>query len=486
MNIRPAAVAGTWYPGTAPALAAAVDRHLAAADRAGQQVRRRSRRGHRAARRADLLGPGRRARVPAAPRSRVRRGRPRGPVAFCRFRGRRRSTRRAASRRRSAWRRSMPTARARSPARRQSSSTIGAAHAREHSLEMQLPFLAHLAPGLPIVPLVMGYQTTETAYALGDALATALRGRKALLVASTDLSHYHDAATAARARRGRHRPRVALRRRRPAARARRPAGSRVRRRADGRRHARRAARSARATRWSSTTRIRATSPATSRRSLATLRRPWDIHQAMRLQTSDCRVQISQSEIRICNLRSAIASTIVISVCMTSDLDRALLLRLAREALAAHVGVAPAHGPAPSEVLDRPGGAFVSLHNRGELRGCIGHIEATEPLGKVVRALRRRRRQRPTRAFPPSRGELDAARHRALAARTARTDRRPAGDRHRTPRARRGDGMAPRSAAATGGHRVELGRGDVPRPHLPQSRPAARRLETGREDLAIRG
>ena len=62
-----------------------------------------------------------------------------------------------------------------------------AAHAREHSLEMQLPFLAHLAPGLPIVPLVMGYQTKEIAYALGDALATALRGRKALLVASTDL-----------------------------------------------------------------------------------------------------------------------------------------------------------------------------------------------------------------------------------------------------------------------------------------------------------
>src|SRR4029077_2954784 len=70
------------------------------------------------------------------------------------------------------------------------------AHAREHSLEMQLPFLAHLAPGMPIVPLIMGYQTAATASALGDALAAALRGRKALLVASTDLSHYHDAATA--------------------------------------------------------------------------------------------------------------------------------------------------------------------------------------------------------------------------------------------------------------------------------------------------
>ncbi len=71
------------------------------------------------------------------------------------------------------------------------------AHAREHSLEMQLPFLQRLAPGLPIVPLLMGQQTPETAQLLGNALAGALRGKRALLVASTDLSHYHDAGTAA-------------------------------------------------------------------------------------------------------------------------------------------------------------------------------------------------------------------------------------------------------------------------------------------------
>jgi AmmeMemoRadiSam system protein B len=61
---------------------------------------------------------------------------------------------------------------------------------------MQLPFLQRLAPAVPIVPLVMGYQTPQTARALGDALAAVLKGRRALLVASTDLSHYHDADTA--------------------------------------------------------------------------------------------------------------------------------------------------------------------------------------------------------------------------------------------------------------------------------------------------
>jgi AmmeMemoRadiSam system protein B len=43
----------------------------------------------------------------------------------------------------------------------------------------------------------MGHQSASTSRALADALAATLRGRRALLVASTDLSHYHDAASAA-------------------------------------------------------------------------------------------------------------------------------------------------------------------------------------------------------------------------------------------------------------------------------------------------
>ncbi|MGE3512506.1 MAG: AmmeMemoRadiSam system protein B [Vicinamibacterales bacterium] len=72
-----------------------------------------------------------------------------------------------------------------------------AAHAREHSLEMQLPFLMRVCPAVPIVPLLIGRQTAATAAALGDALSRVLVGRRAVLVASTDLSHYHDARTAA-------------------------------------------------------------------------------------------------------------------------------------------------------------------------------------------------------------------------------------------------------------------------------------------------
>ena len=72
------------------------------------------------------------------------------------------------------------------------------AHVREHSLEMHLPFLQRVLPDTPIVPLLMGYQTRETIQNLSKGLVAGLTGRNALLVASTDLSHYHDAATAAR------------------------------------------------------------------------------------------------------------------------------------------------------------------------------------------------------------------------------------------------------------------------------------------------
>jgi AmmeMemoRadiSam system protein B len=69
-------------------------------------------------------------------------------------------------------------------------------HAGEHSLEMQLPFLRTLQPDIRIVPLLMGYQNRATAFELAGALSRALEGRRALLIASTDLSHYYDAQSA--------------------------------------------------------------------------------------------------------------------------------------------------------------------------------------------------------------------------------------------------------------------------------------------------
>jgi hypothetical protein len=71
-------------------------------------------------------------------------------------------------------------------------------HRDEHSLEMQMPFLQRLLPGLRIVPVLMGSQSRDDVEALGAALGKALAGRRALLVASSDLSHYQPAAVANR------------------------------------------------------------------------------------------------------------------------------------------------------------------------------------------------------------------------------------------------------------------------------------------------
>jgi AmmeMemoRadiSam system protein B len=71
------------------------------------------------------------------------------------------------------------------------------AHGREHSLELQLPFLRRLLPDVPIVPMLMGLQQRNTIESLARVITTVARRRRTLLVASTDLSHFFDAAKAA-------------------------------------------------------------------------------------------------------------------------------------------------------------------------------------------------------------------------------------------------------------------------------------------------
>jgi AmmeMemoRadiSam system protein B len=65
------------------------------------------------------------------------------------------------------------------------------AHANEHSLEVQVPFLQRALGRFQLVPIVMGDQDLSTCRLLASALAGALKGEQVLLVASSDLSHYH-------------------------------------------------------------------------------------------------------------------------------------------------------------------------------------------------------------------------------------------------------------------------------------------------------
>jgi MEMO1 family protein len=63
---------------------------------------------------------------------------------------------------------------------------------REHALEIELPFLQRaLQPEFKLLPLMLRSQSAQTAFALSQALAQVLHSRSALLVASSDLSHFY-------------------------------------------------------------------------------------------------------------------------------------------------------------------------------------------------------------------------------------------------------------------------------------------------------
>jgi AmmeMemoRadiSam system protein B len=62
----------------------------------------------------------------------------------------------------------------------------------EHSLEIQLPFLQHMLGEFTLVPVMMGDQGLQACQQLSCALTKVLGEREALLVASSDLAHLHD------------------------------------------------------------------------------------------------------------------------------------------------------------------------------------------------------------------------------------------------------------------------------------------------------
>jgi len=73
------------------------------------------------------------------------------------------------------------------------------AHRLEHSLEVQLPFLQRIyGDRVPFLPISLVFQDIDTARSLSTALSKLLKGRRVVLVASSDLTHYEPAEVAKR------------------------------------------------------------------------------------------------------------------------------------------------------------------------------------------------------------------------------------------------------------------------------------------------
>jgi hypothetical protein len=72
---------------------------------------------------------------------------------------------------------------------------LDAAHAHEHSIEVHLPFLQAVLQDFKLVPLVVGEASPD---AVAEVIERLWGGPETLFVVSSDLSHYHDYATARR------------------------------------------------------------------------------------------------------------------------------------------------------------------------------------------------------------------------------------------------------------------------------------------------
>ncbi len=63
------------------------------------------------------------------------------------------------------------------------------AHRDEHSIEVQLPFLQQLSDSVRFVPICMAFQEYDLAAEVGDLVAGVVKGRDALVIASSDFTH---------------------------------------------------------------------------------------------------------------------------------------------------------------------------------------------------------------------------------------------------------------------------------------------------------
>jgi len=249
----------------------------------------------------------------------------------------------------------------------------------EHALEVQLPWLQRVLGDFTLVPIVMGDQSYENSRALGVALAKLIHGGDTLIVASSDLSHYHpydDAVTID------HKTMKAL------------------------------------VAWDYFSMSR---------NFQT--RTWEacggapivaaMIAAERMGANQARVlkyansgDTEGDHSRVVGYSADVfvkahSAKVVNEPFSLSDKDKSELLALARTSVEHSVEQGHPYQPEPSksEALNQELGAFVTLRIDGQLRGCIGYTSAIKPLYMTVRDTATLASQRDPRFQPVSALEL---------------------------------------------------------------------------------
>ncbi len=259
-----------------------------------------------------------------------------------------------------------------------------AAHQGEHPIEIELPFLQRVCPHCRIVPILMGADDEETVRVLADALLSALPGRKAVVIASSDLSHYPSREDA--------------------------------RAVDGAILA--------AIETGDPDRVRETIAATMKRGVPGLitcacgegpiRVTMRVAAGLGADTVSVLRYANSADSPYGDPQQVVGYGAVMFWRYTPpDLTparREALLRLARRTLESYLtdGTLPPY-ETDDPHLRRPSGVFVTIREGGELRGCIGHLRADTPLYRAVQEMAVAAATEDPRFPPLTREELERVR-----------------------------------------------------------------------------
>jgi len=235
-----------------------------------------------------------------------------------------------------------------------------AAHQMEHSLEVQLPFLQQVLGDFQLLPLAVG---EATANEVAEVLEAVWDGDETLIVISSDLSHFLPDALARKVDGGTVDAILAL---------------------------------------NSHLNHEQACGATPINGLLLAARKHRLHPVV-LDVRNSSDTAGDPD-RVVGYAAFAFET----EAETAQLDAekgSTLLKLARSEIAAKLGEAAAK-PVKAAWLQEPGASFVTLTRQGELRGCIGTLEAHRPLGVDVRENAVAAAFRDPRFMPLTRGEFD--------------------------------------------------------------------------------
>jgi len=239
----------------------------------------------------------------------------------------------------------------------------------EHALEIQLPFLQVVLGKFKLVPIVMGDQDEASVHALGEVLGSVLRGRNCLMVASTDLSHFH---TDKQARKLDGRVQKAIE-------AFNPDGL-LEVLSSGEGEACGGGPTAAvmlAAKRLGSTEARTVDYATSGNVTGDFNEVVGYLSSVMVMGNKAQTKLADQQ----NSQIGMTAARKRDETLPDDL-KPILRKIARKAIAARLKGFE-YTPEYSESLDIRRGAFVTLKIDGQLRGCIGHTHAREPLYQLI-------------------------------------------------------------------------------------------------------